>query len=463
MIFDTWFLEDAGILLVDGDRGRNYPKQGDFLKTGYCLFLSAKNVTKNGFDFSEQIYINEEKDKLLRAGKLNRGDIVVTTRGTIGNVAFYDDTIPFDNVRINSGMMIFRTDGRLWNRRLLYFLLTSEFVKQQIISLTSGSAVPQLPARDLKKFVLPQIPIEIQNQISEIIGSVSYKIEHNRQINQTLEEMAQAIFKSWFVDFEPVKAKIEAKANGQDPERAAMCAISGKSDNEIDQLLPDQLAQLRATAALFPDELTDSELGMIPKGWLYQIANNIAEVAIGKTPPRKEAQWFSESHEDIRWISIRDMGISGVYALNTSEYLTEEAVNKFNVRRIPDNTILLSFKLTVGRIAITVGEMLSNEAIAHFNLTGGSPITTEYLYLYLKQFNYSNLASTSSIATAVNSKTIKNMPIFIPSTDIIEEFAGVINPLFRKIKIIQQENESLREIRDTLLPKLLSGEIEVVQ
>ena len=105
------------------------------------------------------------------------------------------------------------------------------------------------------------------------------KIQLNRQINQTLEEMAQAIFKSWFVDFEPVKAKIEAKANGQDPERAAMCAISGKTDAELDHLPPDQLAQLRATAALFPDELTDSELGLIPKGWESDTIDDIVEKA----------------------------------------------------------------------------------------------------------------------------------------------------------------------------------------
>jgi len=214
MKFETWFLEEAGIQLVDGDRGKNYPKQADFKESSYCLFLSAKNVTTTGFQFSEQVYINKEADELLRAGKLNRGDIVVTTRGTIGNIAFYDETIPFDNIRINSGMIIFRSNEDIWNRRLLYFLLTSDFVQQQIVSLTSGSAVPQLPARDLKKFVLPKIPLDVQSQIAEVIGSVSDKIELNRQINQTLEQIAQAIFKSWFVDFEPVKAKAIVKEKG---------------------------------------------------------------------------------------------------------------------------------------------------------------------------------------------------------------------------------------------------------
>ncbi|ELV8635794.1 hypothetical protein QNE29_004158, partial [Vibrio vulnificus] len=105
MMFETVLLENSDIQLIDGDRGKNYPKQADFSEDGFCLFLSAKNVTSSGFEFSERSYISSEKDELLRAGKLKRGDIVVTTRGTIGNVAYYGDDVPFDHIRINSGMM----------------------------------------------------------------------------------------------------------------------------------------------------------------------------------------------------------------------------------------------------------------------------------------------------------------------------------------------------------------------
>lgn len=109
--------------------------------------------------------------------------------------------------------------------------------------------------------------ITVQSETARILGDLDDKIELNRQINQTLEQIVQAIFKSWFVDFEPVKAKIEAKAAGRDPERAAMCAICGKLEPELDQLPPEQYQQLATTAALFPDELVESELGLIPVGW----------------------------------------------------------------------------------------------------------------------------------------------------------------------------------------------------
>ncbi len=225
-----WLLENAHISLIDGDRGANYPKQHEFKQDGYCLFLSAKNVTNSGFVFTDPIFISREKDQKLRAGKLIRGDVVVTTRGTIGNVAYYDESVLYDNIRINSGMMIFRADESVWNRRFLYFVLVSNVVQNQIKSLTSGSAVPQLPARDLKKFVLPKIPKVTQDRIAKIIGDLDDKIAMNQQINQTLEAMAQAVFKSWFVDFEPTRAKMAALDAGGEEEDATLAAMTAISE-----------------------------------------------------------------------------------------------------------------------------------------------------------------------------------------------------------------------------------------
>ena len=240
-----------------------------------------------------------------------------------------------------------------------------------------------------------------------------------------------------------------------------MAAISGKTLEELDQLSPEQQQQLKTTAALFSDVLVDSELGEIPGGWEDRKAIDVSEVAIGKTPPRKEPQWFSEDIADIRWVSIKDMGGGGVYIQNTNEYLTENAVSKFNVRRIPDDTVLLSFKMTVGRVSITDGEMLSNEAIAHFKLGEDSVLSTEYLYLYLTGFEFDSLGSTSSIATAVNSKMIKNMLILNPSNEVLRSFNDFVDPLFGEIKVLLSDARDLTKIRDILLPRLLSGELSV--
>lgn len=208
------------------------------------------------------------------------------------------------------------------------------------------------------------------------------------------------------------------------------------------------------------EELISSDFGFIPKNWYYKTLDEISKVAIGKTPPRKETWWFSEN-EGIKWVSIKDLGNSGTYIFETSEYLTEEAIEKFKIKVIPKDTVILSFKLTVGRLGITTEEMVTNEAIAHFKLDNDSVISKEYLYLYLKNFNYEELGSTSSIAKAINSKIVKKIPVLIPDSKKLEEVNELFENIFEKIKSNQYEINNLTKLRDTLLPKLMSGEIDV--
>ena len=271
MGFDFQLLENAGIQLIDGDRGKNYPKHNDFMENGYCLFLSAKNVTKSGFQFQETAFINEIKDSQLRAGKLSYGDIILTTRGTVGNVAYYDSSNPYKNIRINSGMIIIRADEKLWNPKFLYFILTSGFLQEQIINLISGSAVPQLPARDIKKFILPVIGRNIQDKISNIISAFSDKISINTDTNQTLEQMSQTLFKSWFVDFDPVIDNALDAGNPIPEALQSRAELRQKVRNNADfKPLP---ADIRA---LFPAEFEETELGWIPKNWHIRDFSDIA-------------------------------------------------------------------------------------------------------------------------------------------------------------------------------------------
>lgn len=246
------------------------------------------------------------------------------------------------------------------------------------------------------EILLPDL--KTQKKISAILGSLDNKIELNEKINQNLEAQAQAIFKSWFVD-------------RNNPERKVVKA------------------------------------------------EEIFDISIGKTPPRKETKWFSKGFGDICWISISDMGCCGAYISSSSEYLTKDAISKFNIKIVPDNTVILSFKLTVGRVAITDGMTTTNEAIAHFSTKNKS--LTEYLYCYLKNYNFQSMGNTSSIATAINSKIIKNMPLVLPENGEVTKFHNATYPLFLKIKMNLRESNRLAQLRDTLLPKLMSGEIDV--
>ena len=296
--------------------------------------------------------------------------------------------------------------------RFAYYALCNDYAF--LSSLANGGAQQNLNTQQIKEFEIPFPSLREQKRIADILSSLDDKIELNRRINDNLEQQAQALFKAWFMDFDPFK--------------------DGKFVN--------------------------SELGRIPEGWEILCADEIYNINIGKTPPRKESVWFSETEDaNIKWISISDLANCGTFVGSSSEYLTPQAINKFNIIVVPSDTVLLSFKLTIGRIAIAKCSLTTNEAIARFYLP--NPTYREFTYLTLKNYDYSKLGSTSSIATAVNSKIIKNMKILFPNTKDIEKFHNTVKPIFDTIKSKSDEIDRLCELRDTLLPRLMSGELSI--
>ena len=295
--------------------------------------------------------------------------------------------------------IVFRAIDGVSDADFLYYLICSPLVRNPAIKSMVGSSGRQRVQTDVVANLDIELPpIEEQRKIGGLLKAIDDKIELNNAINNNLLEQVLTLYRNRFVD----------TANNE----RAICR-----------------------------------------------ADEYFDISIGKTPPRKEPQWFSTNPQDVTWVSISDMGACGLYISSSSEQLTKQAVERHNVKVVPDNTVLLSFKLTVGRIAITNGKMTTNEAIAHFK-TDKKEIN-EYLYCYLKCFNYQTMGSTSSIATAVNSKIIKGMPFVVPTNDELEEFHGFAAPMFAKIKANQIETDNLTALRDTLLPKLMSGELDV--
>lgn len=413
-------------------------KSSEYESQGHPV-IRVSNFTERSIDMTDCNYINPKNVNQYSEFSLCKGDVVIATVGSWANnpasvvgKAIY---VPSEaqNALLNQNAVRLRATNQL-DQRFMFYLLKTEDFQNYIVGTAQGSAnQASITLKDIFSFSFDCPPLPEQRAIAHILGTLDDKIELNRQMNETLEAMARAIFKSWFVDFDPVRAKAEGRDTG----------------------LPEEIAEL------FPDSFEETEMGEVPKGWKYCSAETVADVGIGKTPPRKESEWFSTNPDDIRWASIRDMGESGTYILDTTEYLTSEAVDKFNIRLVPNNTVLLSFKLTIGRVTLTDGEITTNEAIAHFKLYDEFHLSNEYLYLYLQKFDYTKLGSTSSIAQAVNSKTIKAMPILVPEESVITEFTGRFVSIFDKIKMNQRESRTLAELRDTLLPKLISGELRV--
>ena len=186
--------------IIDGDRGKNYPQQHEFLDEGYCLFLNTGNVTKAGFSFDSNQFISKEKCDLLRKGKLQRHDIVYTTRGTVGNAAYYSDSIPYEHVRINSGMVIIRPKEAIVCTEFLYQILKSDYYRPFFRKHCTGSAQPQLPIKNFSTIELDLPDLPVQCRIAGILSTYDDLIENNQKQIKLLEEAAQRLYKEWFVD-----------------------------------------------------------------------------------------------------------------------------------------------------------------------------------------------------------------------------------------------------------------------
>ena len=210
---------------IDGDRGPNYPKKEEYINEGYCLFLSTKNVRPYGFDFSKTVYISEEKDQILRKGRMKRGDIVITTRGTLGYVASYDDSVTHDVIRINSGMLILRKKDDSFDNDYFKILIASPKFQKEIDIQRTGSAQPQLPAKILKEFLLNVPPAgeqtEIVRRVEELFAFAD-QIEHQvKNAQGRVNNLTQSILAKAF------RGELTTQWRVENPD-----LISGKSSAE---------------------------------------------------------------------------------------------------------------------------------------------------------------------------------------------------------------------------------------
>lgn len=463
MGFDFQLLENAGIQLIDGDRGKNYPKHNDFMENGYCLFLSAKNVTKSGFQFQETLFINETKDRELRAGKLKYGDIVLTTRGTVGNVAYYDNNNPYKHIRINSGMIIIRADNKLWNPKFLYFILKSELLKEQIINLISGSAVPQLPARDIRKFILPVINRSLQNKITNIISDINDKVNLNIEINQTLEKMSQTLFKSWFVDFDPVIDNALDAGNPIPEALQARAELRQKVRNSTDfKPLPTEIR------SFFPSEFEETELGWVPKGWSIVRTEDIA-LKIGMGP-------FGSNIKVSTFVNAGVPIISGQHLKDPllidgdNNFITPEHAEKLKNSAVYRKDIIFTHAGNIGQVSLIPEDSEYDRYIISqrqfFLRVNESKSSPYYLIHYFRSEKgqhalLSNASQVGVPSIARPSTHLKNISFLNPPMVLLKEFEKFSTPLFHRFSKNRKCGVSLTALRDTLLPKLISGELSL--
>lgn len=372
-------------------------------------FITISNINSyNQIDFANTMFVPEDYyNKLDTKRKAQQGDILYSVVGSFGIPILIKDNTKFVFQR---HIAILRPDKNVDSRFLYYKMLSREFYALADVAAI-GAAQRTISLSALRNMEITLPDIDTQKRIADILSNYDNLIENNQKQIKLLEEAAQRLYKEWFVDLH------------------------------------------------FPGYESATITDGVPEGWKRGQAQDFFYITIGKTPPRVENQWFTKCEEGIPWISISDMGNNNAFIFTTSESLTYDAIQKHNVKIVPKGTVLLSFKLTVGRVSIASTEMCTNEAIAHFKVDDDN--AREYLYCYLKNFHYDSLGSTSSISKAINSKIVKAMPVVLPDNSMLEKFSKVVVPLFEQIFVKQKEIIKLTEARDRLLPKLMSGEIEV--
>ena len=442
----------------------------------YALVTPGNFAIGGGFQTQKQKYY---RGPVPGEYVLQPGMVVVTMTDlskqsdTLGYAALVPDdgTIWLHNQRV--GLLIFR-DPDESDPIFFSYLLRTQTYRAWVVGSATGTTVKHTAPSRIESFRCFVPNIDEQQRIAYALKCLDDKIDLNRRINQTLEAMAQAIFKSWFVDFDPVKAKIAAIEQGQDPLRAAMRAISGKTDTELDQMPREQHDQLAATAALFPDAMEDaapgsanaasagraaaaSELGEIPKGWEAVPASTLIEfnpkepLRKGTVAPYLDMASLPTSDSWAERPTLREFG-SGMRFRNGDALLAritpclENGKSAF-VQNLPAETVGWG----------------STEFIV---MRSKKPVPQEYAYLLVRHSAFREHAIRSMTGTSgrqrAQADAVAEFKVVTPSNALVwSAFGEFLASFFRKIKSLSEEMETLAQLRDTLLPKLLSGELSI--
>lgn len=399
---------------------------------GKINFTTARKTTQVAY---EQKLTNKSRPKV--------DDILLTKDGSLGRLAIVKN----ENLCVNQSVAVLRVNNKILPE-YLYYLLSSPKYQSQMLGEADGTVIKHIYITRVAKMEVDIPSLEEQRKVIKILKSLDQKNNLNNQINQTLESIAQAIFKSWFIDFDPVRAKIAAKQEGKDAELAAMCAISGKSEAEVEQMAKEDFAELQATATLFPDELVESELGEVPKGWEYKKLKDVCRVINGRAYKNTE---------------FKDQGIPIVRIQN----LTGGGKTVFSDLDLPKDKLIEKEDFIYAWSA-TFGPYIwrGPKSIYHYHIWKmdvDETIISRY-FLYLTMFRKTESmksAGTGSIFTHLTKVIMESQDVLIADKAINMLFKDRIDKIFKLISIKSDEINNLENIRDALLPKLLSGELNV--
>lgn len=440
---DCLTIEEACSEILDR-RGLTPKKLGsDFTDSGYRV-ISAKLITEAGLELDRDNprFVDQATYKKWMSSPLLEGDVLLTSEAPTGRVAYIKEKKEWC---LGQRLFCLRPSEKV-SGRYLYYALQSPTVFWELTSRGTGTTVVGIRQSSLREVTIPIPAKEEQNAIAHILGTLDDKIELNQKMNQTLEEIAKAIFKSWFVDFDPVRAKAEGRPTGLPPE----------------------------ISDLFPDELVDSESGEIPKGWETTfLSNQLSFVLGGDWGKADESDATPHECRCVRGADIANLQ-QFVWSDMPTRYLKESSFQK---RSLQDWDIVFEISggsptQSTGRSVLITKQLLNayEASVTASNfcrlLRFSDPQTALFHYhKFRSSYDRNEFFMYETGTTGIKNFGFKyyseDIPYVLPSSALLDEFFEIAQPMIEKAGINMRENIVLSELRDTLLPKLISGELRI--
>lgn len=421
-------------------RGVTPTKLGsDFVSAGHRV-ISAKLIKGSRIDLSadEPRFVNATTYKRWMASPLHEDDVIMTSEAPLGELAWVRQKLEWC---LGQRLFGIRTDKQKLNGRFLFYALQSEAVRNDLISRATGTTVTGIRQSELRKVAIPLPPLAEQKRIAGNLGALDDKIELNLKMNETLEQMAKALFKSWFVDFDPVHAK-----------------AAGRQPAGMD----------KATADLFPDSLVDSELGKIPKGW--KVDQFKAHIIVDRGLSYK-GEGLRDDGTGIPMHNLNSIYEGGGYKHEGLKYYAGDYREKHLLKAgdmIVTNTEQGFDHLLIGHAAIVprcYGETgLYSHHIYRVRPNTSSPLSSHFLAHLFNDKRWHYWISGFSNGTTINMLPIDAMEmpaLAVPPAELVKRFTSFAEATHLQIEDNKQQSRTLTNLRDTLLPKLLSGELSV--
>lgn len=400
-------------------------------KTTTGVPLITAKVVKNGrIEQPEEFIAEEDYEAWMSRGLPRAGDVVMTTEAPLGEVAQLDGR----KVALAQRIITLRGKQGVLDQNFLKYLLQSQPVQEELRSRATGTTVVGIRQSELRKLNLTLPPYTSQKEIGRILRSIDDKIELNRQMSETLEGIARAIFQSWFVDFDHVRAKVE----GEDPD--SICRRLGLTQNML---------------TLLPEAFHESSIGPLPAGWAISSIGALADVVGGNTPSTKEPKYWEEGHH--AWATPKDLSrLSTPVLLDTERRITDAGLAQISSGLLSPGTVLMSSRAPIGYRAINEVPVAVNQGFIAMKPIEG---VSRYFLLYWAEGALQEIVSRANGSTflEISKSSFRSIPVLRPPDEVFSAFDQLVEPLYQRLVANEREILLLTQQRDALLPELLAG------